>query len=227
MTNESLPPLRQMTLKVPVGDTVLDADLNLPRAPRGLVLFAHGSGSSRLSPRNRHVAEILNAADLATLLTDLLSPDEDRIRDNRFDIALLARRMTQLVDVCPQLPECGELPIGLFGASTGAAAALRAAAERPRRVMAVVSRGGRPDLTGERLLPRVAAPTLLIVGSEDHLVIELNHQALERLDCVKALRLVSGATHLFEEPGTLDEAAGLARDWFLRHLHQHDVRAAS
>ncbi len=206
-------------LKIPLADAVLDGDLALPDAPLGLVLFAHGSGSSRLSPRNRHVADVLNAAGLATLLTDLLSPDEDRVRSNRFDIALLARRMTQLVDLTPQLPGCERLPIGLFGASTGAAAALRAAADRPKRIAAVVSRGGRPDLTGERLMARIAAPTLLIVGSEDHVVIQLNEQALAQLTCPRELRLVPGATHLFDEPGTLDQAAALARDWFLQHLH--------
>lgn len=178
---------------------------------RGLVLFAHGSGSSRFSPRNRAVAEVLHAAGLGTLLLDLLP--EEGIVDRRFDIELLGDRVTAAVDWA----EPRGLPVGLFGASTGAAAAIVAAAERPEVVRAVVSRGGRPDLAGEAL-PLVRAPTLLIVGGADEVVLELNREALAQLEAEASLEIVPGATHLFEEPGTLDRVAELARDWFLEHL---------
>jgi putative phosphoribosyl transferase len=207
-------------LRIPVGGATLDADLNLPDAPRGLVLFAHGSGSSRFSPRNRQVARVLNAAGLATLLADLLTPDEERVdvrtRQLRFDIGLLAQRLVGLTD---WLRASGptHVEIGYFGASTGAGAALVAAAQRPDRVRAVVSRGGRPDLAGPALA-RVAAPTLLVVGGNDDVVIDLNRQALALLRSKKHMEIVPGATHLFEEPGTLEAVSLLARDWFLRHL---------
>jgi putative phosphoribosyl transferase len=195
--------------------------LTLPEEARGLVLFAHGSGSSRHSPRNQYVARILQGAGLGTLLMDLLTHDEDAVdqftRQFRFDIGLLADRLTGAIDWLEQRPETRELPVGLFGASTGAAAALQAATARPDRVRAVVSRGGRPDLAGEAL-ERVRAPTLLIVGADDTPVIPLNDAALRRMEAPAEMRLVPGASHLFEEPGTLAVASTLARDWFLRHL---------
>jgi dienelactone hydrolase len=186
-----------------------------------VVLFAHGSGSSRHSPRNRHVARLLNEAQLATLLIDLLTPDEEavdlRTAHLRFDIGLLAERLVGAADWLTQHPDTRELPIGCFGASTGAAAALVAAAERPEAVAAVVSRGGRPDLAGAAL-GRVRAPTLLIVGGNDFQVIELNRAAFAELRCEKQVLIVPGATHLFEEPGALDEVASRACAWFQRHL---------
>jgi dienelactone hydrolase len=191
---------------VTVGGTLTE-----PEDARGLVLFAHGSGSSRFSPRNRAVADVLHAAGLGTLLVDLLP--EEGVVDRRFDIELLGLRMTAAVDWA----EPRGVPVGLFGASTGAAAALVAAAERPGVVRAVVSRGGRPDLAGDAL-PRVTAPTLLIVGGNDAVVLQLNREAIARLEVESRLEVVSGATHLFEEPGTLDRVAELARDWFLAQL---------
>ena len=199
----------------------LAGDLSLPTQPAGLVLFAHGSGSSRFSTRNRAVAQRLNDAGLATLLFDLLTADEEvidaRTAQLRFDIPLLAGRLTGTVDWLAARPDLATLPLGLFGASTGAAAALIAAAERPQRVAAVVSRGGRPDLALP-VLERVRAPTLLIVGGHDREVLALNREALAALTCEKALAIVPGATHLFEEPGALEQVAQLAGDWFLRHL---------
>ena len=183
--------------------------------------FVHGSGSSRLSSRNQYVAEVLNGGGLGTLLFDLLTPDENAIdmvtAELRFNIPLLGQRTVATVDWLADQAELADLPLGLFGASTGAAAALYAAAERPERVRAVVSRGGRPDLAMTDL-PRVQAPTLLIVGGHDYPVIEMNEEAARHLSVEKELAIVEGATHLFEEPGTLEQAAGLARDWFLRHL---------
>jgi len=196
---------------------MLEGNLSLPEAARGVVLFAHGSGSSRFSPRNGHVARMLNEARLATLLIDLLTPAEEAVDMHtahlRFDIGLLAERLVSAIDWLRQHPPTRELRIGCFGASTGAAAALVAAANRPQAVGAVVSRGGRPDLAGPAL-PRVQAPTLLIVGGRDFEVIELNKAALEHLRCEKRIVIIPGATHLFEEPGTLDEVASLAREWF-------------
>jgi dienelactone hydrolase len=199
----------------------LAGDLSLPPQPAGLVLFAHGSGSSRFSSRNRAVARYLNDVGLATLLLDLLTADEEiidaRTAELRFDIPLLAGRLTGTVDWTDRQPALAALPLGLFGASTGAAAALITAAERPQRVAAVVSRGGRPDLALP-VLDRVRAPTLLIVGGHDREVLALNRQALAALTGPKALEIVPGATHLFEEPGALEAGARLAGDWFLRHL---------
>lgn len=199
----------------------LAGDLSLPAQPAGLVLFAHGSGSSRFSSRNRAVARYLNDVGLATLLLDLLTADEEiidaRTAELRFDIPLLAGRLTGTVDWTDRQPALAGLPLGLFGASTGAAAALITAAERPQRVAAVVSRGGRPDLALP-VLGRVRAPTLLIVGGHDHEVLALNRQALAALTAPKALEIVPGATHLFEEPGALGQVARLAGDWFLHHL---------
>jgi pimeloyl-ACP methyl ester carboxylesterase len=211
---------------VAAGPVSLEGDLNAAASARGLVLFAHGSGSSRLSPRNRYVARLLNDAGLATLLVDLLSPEEEAydVRTGgrlRFSIYFLADRLMGATDWIEQQRETRHLPLGYFGASTGAAAALVAAARRPEHVRAVVSRGGRPDLAG-RDLEKVEAPTLLIVGSNDPEVLALNQAALAQMHCERELVIVPGATHLFEEPGALDEVARLARDWFLHHL----VRAA-
>jgi pimeloyl-ACP methyl ester carboxylesterase len=208
-------------VRVTAGGVPLEGNLNLPEGARGVVLFAHGSGSSRHSPRNRHVARLLNEGRLATLLIDLLTPDEEavdlRTAHLRFDIGLLAERLAGATDWLTQQPDARQLRIGYFGASTGAAAALVAAAERPDVVGAVVSRGGRPDLAGPAL-PRVRAPTLLIVGGNDVPVIGLNRAAFEQLRCEKQLVIVPGATHLLEEAGALDEVARLAREWFERHL---------
>jgi putative phosphoribosyl transferase len=208
-------------VRVPVDGIELDGDLAGTTGARGLVLFAHGSGSSRHSPRNRFVADALGEGGLATLLVDLLTADEEQVdlrtRHLRFDIGLLADRLEHIAAWLRDQPGTAELPIGLFGASTGGGAALVAAARRPELVAAVVSRGGRPDLAGDALTD-VQAPTLLIVGGLDTEVIELNRQAYEQLRCPKQLEIVPGATHLFEEPGTLERAAELARDWFVTHL---------
>jgi dienelactone hydrolase len=209
-------------VSVVVGKAILNGDLVIPPRARGAVLFAHGSGSSRHSPRNRFVARELHAGGLATLLIDLLTPEEEaidlRTRHLRFDIGLLGERLIGAVDWLTARPATRHLPIGLFGASTGAAAALVAAAARPEAVGAVVSRGGRPDLAGERVLRAVHAPTLLIVGGDDTDVIKLNRAAFDELGAAKELAIVPGASHLFEEPGTLEEVAKLARGWFRRHL---------
>jgi dienelactone hydrolase len=212
----------ESAVQVQAGAVTLDGDLTLPDGARAVVLFAHGSGSSRHSPRNRHVARLLNDARLATLLTDLLSADEEAVDaytlEYRFNIGLLAERLTGAVDWLKRPGQTARLPVGCFGASTGAAAALIAAAERPEAVGAVVSRGGRPDLAGEALA-RVRAPTLLLVGGHDYPVIDLNRQALAQLGCRdKQLVIVPGATHLFEEPGTLDEVARQAAEWFTHYL---------
>jgi len=211
----------ESVVTVPVGDVTIEGNLRLPEAARGVVLFAHGSGSSRFSPRNRAVAEVLNEAKLATLLIDLLTPDEEvvdtRTAHLRFDIPLLAERLVGATDWLARHPGTRDLRIGYFGASTGAAAALVAAAKRPDLVHAIVSRGGRPDLAGPAL-PLVRAATLLIVGGRDVQVIELNQQALAQLRCEKRLVIVPGATHLFEEPGALEQVARLAREWFERCL---------
>jgi putative phosphoribosyl transferase len=194
----------------------LQGDLRLPKAPRGIVIFAHGSGSSRFSPRNQAVAAALVEAGLATLLLDLLTEDEAAHRANVFDIDLLARRVSDAVAWAQSRADLKTLPIGLFGASTGAAAALKAAAARPDQVAAVVSRGGRPDLAGADL-ERVRAPTLLIVGGDDEPVLSWNRQAGRRIGVCR-LAVVPGATHLFEEPGALEAVTALAKDWFVEHL---------
>lgn len=208
-------------VRVVVDRVTLEGDLSLPEHAGGIVLFAHGSGSSRHSPRNRYVAHLLNEANLATLLVDLLTLDEEavdvRTAHLRFDISLLAQRLVGTTDWLTRYPTTRDLPIGYFGASTGAAAALVAATERPQVVRAVVSRGGRPDLAGA-VLPYVQAPTLLIVGGNDFQVIALNREAFAQLRCEKDLVIIPGATHLFEEPGALDQVARLAREWFARHL---------
>lgn len=192
--------------------------LAVPEAARGIVLFAHGSGSSRFSPRNNFVAGELREAGIATLLFDLLSEAEAADRANVFDIALLAERLLGATDWVRRQAEIGRLPIGYFGASTGAGAALQAAARQPQAVGAVVSRGGRPDLAGP-YLSRVTAPTLLLVGGDDGPVVGMNEEALAKLTCPKQLTIIPGATHLFEEPGALEHVAQAALDWFLRYLH--------
>jgi putative phosphoribosyl transferase len=213
--------LEERPVEVWAGDATLVGDLILPPGAGGIVLFAHGSGSSRRSPRDRLVAATLAEAGLATLLFDLLTPEEeDQERwsgELRFDVALLARRLAGATRSVRGHSDTHRLRIGYFGASTGAAAALIAAAELQEEVDAVVSRGGRPDLA-EEALERVQAPALLVVGSADHPVVELNARALQRLKGEKRLEVVVGATHLFEEPGALEEVATLARDWFVRHL---------
>jgi len=201
-------------VEIPAGDVRLAATVSVPSDRRGTVVFAHGSGSGRHSPRNRFVAQVLNDAGFVTVLADLLTLEEERrdarTGEHRFDIGLLAERVAQLVDWSSE-------DVGLFGASTGAAAALVAAADRRARVKAVVSRGGRPDLAADAL-PRVEAPTLLIVGGNDAQVLDLNRKAAQRLRSQRRLEVVAGATHLFEEPGTLERVAELASAWFLAHL---------
>jgi putative phosphoribosyl transferase len=212
-------------MRIGVAGVVLDADVTVPDQARGVVVFAHGSGSSRHSPRNRYVAGELQAAGLGTVLADLLTEQEEqldaRTGELRFDISLLAVRVIALTDWVTGYEQTAGLPVGLFGASTGAAAALVAAAARPDPVGAVVSRGGRPDLAGE-FLRLVRQPTLLIVGGNDDVVIELNRRAMEKLSAETRLAIVPGATHLFQEPGTLEQVAALARDWFLSHLPGSD-----
>ncbi len=205
-------------LHIPVASVRLEGMLELPEAAHGIVVFAHGSGSGRFSPRNNFVAAELRRAGVGTLLLDLLSPDEDTDRARRFDIELLTDRLVAVVRHLDGDPQIAGLPLGAFGASTGAAAALRLAAAEPQRIVAVVSRGGRPDLAGDEVLARVRAPTLFIVGGLDAGVLELNQEAFARLRCPKEFSIVPGATHLFEEPGTLEEVAGLAAGWFARHL---------
>lgn len=208
---------REATRTVRVGRQSLEGLLTVPEDARGLVIFAHGSGSSRLSPRNTYVAKSLNRRDLGTLQFDLLTEAEAMDRANVFDIPLLGERVLETVRWVRGQSSIGRHPIGLFGASTGAAAALIAAAESPESVLAVVSRGGRPDLAAA-VLPRVRAPTLLIVGGNDEVVIELNQSAFKALGGEKELRIIPGATHLFEEPGTLDQVIVAAGDWFESHL---------
>lgn len=205
-------------VSIPSGPVWMEGMLALPPNPAGIVLFAHGSGSSRLSPRNNYVARVLRDAQLATLLLDLLAPQEDQIYQTRFDISLLTQRLGTAAAWLKQHNDTRPLPLGLFGASTGAAAALQVASLPAIRVQAVVSRGGRPDLAGKDALGKVRVPTLLLVGSLDDVVIELNRAAYDTLPCEKRLVIVPGATHLFEEPGKLESVAELARDWFIQHL---------
>jgi len=207
--------------RVPAGRAMLDGNLTIVAQTKGLVLFAHGSGSSRHSPRNQFVARTLNDAGLATLLFDLLTPEEESVdvytREHRFDIGLLAERLVYATKWAKQEKQTKDFRIGYFGSSTGGGAALVAAAELPDDIGAVVSRGGRPDLAGDAL-PKVEAPTLLIVGGDDHVVIELNEQARTQMKCECKIEIVPGATHLFEEPGALEQVAKLASEWFLRHI---------
>ncbi|MGO8935815.1 MAG: phosphoribosyltransferase family protein [Mycobacterium sp.] len=211
------PPIRDEEVRVSAGPVSVAGHLTIPEHPVGVVVFAHGSGSSRHSPRNRYVAEVLNRAGLATLLFDLLTLDEERNRANVFDVELLARRLVDVTGWLPSQPDTAALPVGYFGASTGAGAALVAAADPRVRVGAVVSRGGRPDLAGASLT-KVVAPTLLIVGGRDDVVLGLNRRAQAMMAGECDLTVVPGATHLFEEPGTLEQVAVLARDWFIDHL---------
>ena len=216
--------MQERKVRVSAGPVTLEGSLGIPNSAGEVVLFAHGSGSGRHSPRNRYVARVLREANLATLLIDLLTEDEEevdlRTTRLRFDIGLLARRLVGATDWLVQNPDTEQLRIGYFGASTGAGAALVAAAERPDEVGAIVSRGGRPDLAGDAL-PLVKAPTLLIVGGNDEPVIGMNEEALARMRAVKRLQIVPGASHLFEEPGALEEVARLATVWFARHLGPH------
>jgi putative phosphoribosyl transferase len=220
---------QERTVRVPAGPVTLEGDLTVPEGAQGVVLFAHGSGSSRHSPRNRRVAHFLNEAKLATLLVDLLTADEETVDRRtghlRFDIGLLAERLVEAADWLSRQPDTRDLALGCFGASTGAAAALVAAAARPHVVRAVVSRGGRPDLAGPSL-PVVRAPSLLIVGGEDTTVLELNRQAYERLHCEKRLVVIPGATHLFEEPGALEQVARYAQEWLEQHLVRQAIGGA-
>ena len=208
-------------VQIHAGRAVLSGNLNIPKDANALVLFAHGSGSSRHSPRNQFVARTLNEAGLATLLFDLLTPEEEaidmRTREHRFNIHLLAERLVHATKWAKQQEPTSNLRAGYFGSSTGGAAALVAAVDAKQDAGAVVSRGGRPDLA-DKALPKVQAPTLLIVGGNDDVVIELNQQARNRMRCESKLEIIPGATHLFEEPGALEKVAQLASDWFVKHL---------
>ena len=221
MARESPSAVTKIPVAVPIDGQSLPGDLGMPTDPHGIVLFAHGSGSSRRSPRNQFVARTLERRNLATLLIDLLTPEEelvdDRTAEYRFDIPMLAGRLVTIVDWLQRRKETSLLPIGLFGASTGGGAALIAAADRPHEIAAVVSRGGRPDLAGAALR-KVTAPTLLIVGGYDAPVIEMNRSAMDEMRGEVKLEIVPGATHLFEERGTLERVADLASDWFASHL---------
>jgi putative phosphoribosyl transferase len=221
MVSPTSPGREERTVKVPSGRHRLEGILAVPPGARGVVLFAHGSGSGRLSPRNQFVAGALQRAGLATLLIDLLEEDEAEDRAKVFDISLLAERLQSAADWLAQAPPTQALRLGYFGASTGAAAALVAAARHPAQIGAVVSRGGRPDLAGEDL-PAVQAPTLLIVGGADDVVLQLNEEALALLRCPKELVVIPGATHLFPEPGALEEVARLSANWFRRHLGERE-----
>ena len=219
----------QSAVRIKAGLVELEGELALPDSPMGMVVFAHGSGSSRHSPRNRYVAHALQEGRVGTLLMDLLTPAEDQIDSRtaelRFNVELLAERLIAAVDWAESHPALQGLNVGLFGASTGAAAALVAAAARPAQVSAVVSRGGRPDLAGTALA-QVRAATLLIVGGSDPTVLELNREALRQLRGEKEMKVVPGATHLFEEPGALEEVSRLAQEWFQRHLGRQNTNAA-
>jgi putative phosphoribosyl transferase len=216
-----------MEVQIQAGSEPLFGNLTIPNNATALVLFVHGSGSSRNSPRNRFVARTLNEAGLATLLFDLLTPEEEaidlRTREHRFNIGLLAERLVHATKWAKEREQTRDLRIGYFGSSTGGGAALVAATEIPQLIGAVVSRGGRPDLAGDAL-QKVKAPTLLIVGGDDDIVIELNEMARDRMRCEVKLEIVPGATHLFEEPGALDKVAKLASDWFLNHIGTSSVR---
>lgn len=204
-------------LKISIDKINLEGNLIIPKSAKGLIIFAHGSGSSRLSPRNNYVAKMLQEANFATLLFDLLTEEEDADYANRFDIPLLAKRLEAVTNWIMQHPQTQNLSIGYFGASTGSAAALIAAANLGEKIKAVVSRGGRPDLAN-KFLSQVTAPTLLIVGGEDFDVIELNQAASKLITATKKISIVPGATHLFEEPGTLEQVAKLATEWFKKYL---------
>jgi putative phosphoribosyl transferase len=220
MKTESEGDRMEREVTIPVGERTVRGTLNLPAGASAVVVFAHGSGSGRFSPRNQYVAQVLQNAGLATLLLDLLEEDEADDRSKVFDIALLAGRLQAAADWLASQPETETLRLGYFGASTGAGAALWAAAASPQSAGAIVSRGGRPDLARD-VLPRIESPTLLIVGGDDEVVLELNREAFELLECSRQLDVVPGATHLFPEPGALEEVARLAQAWFLHYLpHQ-------
>lgn len=213
--------MKKYSVEIPIGKIQLEGELVIPENSKGIVLFAHGSGSSRFSPRNQFVAQVLQKNRLATLLIDLLTFDEDKVdqitRELRFDIDLLANRLIGITHWLLHDPKTKKLSIGYFGSSTGAAAALIAAAQEESKISAVVSRGGRPDLAGP-FLPTVQAPTLLLVGGADPIVIELNQEAYKTLICPKRMQVIEGATHLFEETGALEQVADLAVNWFLNYL---------
>jgi putative phosphoribosyl transferase len=220
----------EQPVHVIAGAVSLEGNLSIPDSAQGIILFAHGSGSSRHSPRNRYVAQALQQAGFATLLFDLLTPKEETVdlqtRHLRFNINLLAERLVGATDWLAARPDTQSLRMGYFGASTGAAAALVAATQRPHAVRAIVSRGGRPDLAGSALA-EVQAPTLLIVGGNDPLVLDLNRQALAKLRVAKKLEIVPGATHLFEEPGALEQVASLAQEWFMHYLSSPDQQVSA
>lgn len=207
----------EKSILISLGDISLEGTLTIPEKAKGLILFVHGSGSSRLSPRNQYVAKELNKSSLATLLIDLLTAGEDTNYETRFDIPFLSRRLMQIIAWIRENPKIKHLPLGLFGASTGAASALEAASILQNEIKAIVSRGGRPDLA-DQYLAKVTSPTLLIIGGEDDVVITLNQSAFDKLSCKKALEIIPHATHLFEEPGCLEKVAQLAKEWFLFHL---------
>jgi pimeloyl-ACP methyl ester carboxylesterase len=221
---------REHEVQIPSGEAVLEGELGVPAGAGGIVLFAHGSGSSRHSPRNQFVARTIREANVGTLLFDLLTREEESVdiytRHLRFDIGLLARRLVDATNWVKREADLWHLRIGYFGSSTGGGAALVAAAELGESIGAVVSRGGRPDLAGSEALRRVTAPTLLIVGGSDEPVIEMNEEAYAWLRCEKELKIVPGATHLFEEPGKLEEVARLAAEWFRRHLQSQSSVAS-
>jgi dienelactone hydrolase len=203
---------------IAAGNIHIEGMLELPNNAQGIVIFAHGSGSSRHSPRNNYVARILHSGGMGTLLMDLLTPEEDMDDETRFDIPLLTHRLLAATDWLQTQHRLNQLPIGYFGASTGAAAALQAAAEPGNKISAVVSRGGRPDMASADALSRVNSPTLLLIGGLDDIVIELNQEAFSHMHCTKHISIIPGASHLFEEPGTLEKVAKLASDWFKHYL---------
>lgn len=209
--------MNKKEVNISFQEITVKANLAIPANPEAFVIFSHGSGSSRYSPRNNYVADVLNKQNIATLLADLLTPDEDADYENRFNISLLSKRLAKVTEWAQQHYQLKDLPSGYFGASTGAASALRAAVQLDNHIKAIVSRGGRPDLTGN-VLPLVKSPTLLIVGSFDTQVISLNYEAYNELTCKKEIVIVDGASHLFEEPGKLQEVAKLAANWFVKNL---------
>ncbi|RJG06548.1 alpha/beta hydrolase [Noviherbaspirillum cavernae] len=219
-------PMQKALVRIACDEVEVEGMLELPATPIGIVLFAHGSGSSRLSPRNNYVASILRGARMGTLLMDLLTPQEDQAYQTRFNIALLTLRLRTAAAWLRQHSDTRALPLGLFGASTGAAAALQLCAQPDVAIAAVVSRGGRPDMAGPQMLQQVRTPTLLIVGGLDEVVIGLNRDAFALLSCDKQIVIVPGATHLFEEPGKLEIVAGLAKDWFATRMGMPALHAA-
>ncbi|MBQ0734731.1 dienelactone hydrolase family protein [Aquimarina celericrescens] len=208
-------------ISIKIGDVVLQGNLTIPENPLGIIIFSHGSGSSRLSPRNNYVAKVLQEKGLATLLFDLLTEQEDTIYENRFDIDLLTKRLIAVTNWVKNYTDTKGLKMMYFGASTGAASALRAAASLGSDISAVISRGGRPDLAMKEL-NKVTAPTLLIVGGRDDIVIQLNQKAYQKLQCDRELKIISGASHLFEEPGKLEEVANISAHWFIKKISVED-----